>query len=60
MSAGNSIGYYARLIELGKITEEEANAKLKNMFESDIRGDEAEEKIIQEMRMQIGEIHDYK
>lgn len=55
MTAGNHIGYYARMVELGKMTKEEANAELKYMFESDIRGDEAEREMILAIRRQIGE-----
>ena len=47
MSAGNYIGYFAHMIDTGKMTEEEANRKLKEMFEADIRADEFDRKIFE-------------
>ena len=47
MSAGNYIGYFAYMIDTGKMTEEEANRKLKEMFEADIRVDELDRKIFE-------------
>ena len=40
MSAGNYIGYFAHMIDKGKMTEEEANTRLKEMFKADMRADE--------------------
>ena len=40
MSAGNYIGYFARMIEKGEMTEEEANQRLEALFEADRLADE--------------------
>ena len=40
MTAANYIGYFAHLIDSGKITEDEARQRLKEMFETDIQADE--------------------
>ena len=40
MSAGNYIGYFAHMIDTGKMTEEEANRKLKELFRIDMQQDE--------------------
>ena len=40
MSAGNFIGYFSHMIDTGKMTEEEANRRLREMFEADMRADE--------------------
>ena len=39
MSIGNYIGYFAHLIEQGKMTEDDANKELKHIFEADMRAD---------------------
>lgn len=40
MSAGNYIGYFAHLIEQGKMTEEEASKKLEELHKIDMMHDE--------------------
>lgn len=40
MSAGNYIGYFAHLIEQGKMTEEEASKRLEEMHKIDMMYDE--------------------
>lgn len=40
MSAGNYIGYFARLIEQGKMTEEEAFKELEELHKIDMKHDE--------------------
>ena len=50
MSAANWIGYFAYLVDQGKMTDEEANERLIEMFEADIRADEADREVVELMR----------
>jgi hypothetical protein len=50
MTAANWIGYFAYLIELEKMTEEEAHKQLQAMYEADIRQDEFDRKMVEEWR----------
>lgn len=50
MSAANYIGYFAYMIETGKMTKEEANKRLEEMFEADRRQDEFDRKMIEHFR----------
>lgn len=45
MTAGNYIGYFAYMIDNGEMTEEEANIRLKEMLEADMRADDADRQI---------------
>lgn len=40
MSAGNYIGYFAYLVEKGRMTEDEASERLKRLHEIDMMQDE--------------------
>lgn len=46
MSAANYISYFAHLIEQGKMTEEEAFRKLKELHEIDMKHDEFDREFI--------------
>lgn len=52
MTAANYIGYFARLVELGKMTKEEMREKLEEMHKIDMQQDEIDRKIVELMREQ--------
>ena len=56
MSIGNYIGYFAYLIEQGKMTEDEANKELKHIFEADMRADEEDRKMFEFIKRERPEL----
>lgn len=53
MSAGNYIGYFAHLIEQGKMTEEEASKKLEELYEIDMKQDEFDREFFKNHKVYI-------
>ena len=47
MTTTNHIGYFAHLVDQGKMTEEEANERLKEMHEIDMQQDAIDRYIIE-------------
>jgi polyhydroxyalkanoate synthesis regulator phasin len=52
MTAENYIGYFAHMIDNGEMTEEEANRRLREMFEADMRNNELDRELINKFRCQ--------
>lgn len=46
MTAANHIGYFTHLVEQGKITEDEASKKLKELHEIDMKHDEFDRQMV--------------